>query len=64
MNAAGVEKADRELMADVQRMASVVLLGLGTDEPSSVWRERRAQIAALRERIRATRERHLGRTVY
>jgi hypothetical protein len=53
-------QAERELVADVDRMAGTVMAGLQRGETPVVWQERREQIAALRQRIRAMRDRQLG----
>jgi hypothetical protein len=53
-------QAERELAADLDRMAHTVCAGLQTAEPASVWMERRRKIATLRERIRVMRARHVG----
>ena len=54
-------QAERELSADLRRMADIVVAGLELGEAPTVWQARRAQIAALRQRIRSMRDRHLGR---
>ena len=54
-------QAERELIDDLGRMASTVHAGIQPDDTRTVWKQRRAQIAALRERVRAMRDRHLGR---
>jgi hypothetical protein len=53
-------QAERALAADVVRMAHTVQASLGGSDPPTVWKERRKQIAALRQRIRDMRARHLG----
>jgi hypothetical protein len=53
-------QAERALGADVHRLARTVQAGLRTGDSPEVWAERREQIAALRQRIRTLRARHLG----
>ena len=53
-------RAEREVLGDLGRMAGTVVAGLQRGEPPAVWQERREQIAALRQRIRALRARQPG----
>jgi hypothetical protein len=55
-------RAERELAHDLDRMAQAVWEGLQAGEPPAVWEERRRQIAALRQRIRTMRARHIAGT--
>jgi hypothetical protein len=59
MNNAAMQ-AEHDLAADLQAMARLVQTGVQLGESPTVWKARREQIAALRERIRALRDRHLG----
>jgi hypothetical protein len=54
-------QAELELLADLRRTADTVLHGLRTgDQSENVWHQRREEIAALRERVHAMRDAHLG----
>ena len=53
-------QAENELVADLHRMARTIQAGLQAGESSTVWKDRRAEIAALRQRVRTMRARHLG----
>jgi hypothetical protein len=60
MNDADMQ-AQLELLDDLLKAANTVLDGLRTDESvASVWQQRRAEIAALRQRVHAMRDAHLG----
>jgi hypothetical protein len=52
-------RAEQELVADAQALSSAIWEDILAGRPRSPWKERRRQIAALRERIRALRDRHL-----
>jgi len=51
--------AERDLVHEVGQAADELIQAMGGGEPSERWRERRAHIAELRERVRAMRDRHL-----
>ena len=57
-------RAQRELIADIQHLARVVVQGLQMADPATVWQARREQIVALRQRIRAMRQQYLRRPVF
>jgi hypothetical protein len=59
MNDADLQ-AEHELVAEVCRMADSVVAGMQLGAAPTDWQQRREQIAALRQRIRAMRDRHLG----
>ncbi len=52
-------EAERDLVHEVSQAADELVQAMGRGEPSERWRERRADIAELRERVRAMRDRHL-----
>jgi hypothetical protein len=52
-------QAERELLADIQRMAAEVHAGFNMRESAAVWMKRRVEIAELRQRIRTMRAEHL-----
>ena len=53
-------EAENVLVADLVRMARAVQADLGAGASPVVWKERRGQIAALRQRVRDMSARHLG----
>jgi hypothetical protein len=53
-------QAENELVADLHRMARTIQADLRTGESPTEWKDRRAEIAALRQRVRTMRARHLG----
>jgi hypothetical protein len=55
-------QAENELVADLQRMLRTVQAGVQPGDSPTVWKGRREQIAALRQRLRTMRDRHLGRS--
>jgi hypothetical protein len=59
MNDADMQ-AERELLDDLLRTANNVLDDLRTGESASVWHQRREEIAALRQRVHAMTDTHLG----
>jgi hypothetical protein len=48
------------LIAALRAMADQVRDGIGRGDPPALWRERRAEIARLRRRVRRMRFEHLG----
>jgi hypothetical protein len=57
-------RAERELIGDVSRMADLVVADLRSGHEPTAWKQRRKQIAVLRQRIRTMRARHLGGSFY
>jgi hypothetical protein len=55
-------QAERELLAEVCRLANNVLADLRRGEAPTAWKARREQVAELRQRIRAMRKRRLSRS--
>jgi hypothetical protein len=53
-------QAENELVAELQDMARTVRMGVQMGDSPPVWKQHREQIAALRQRVRTMRNRHLG----
>jgi hypothetical protein len=52
--------AENALVAELVHMARALQTELHTGVSLTVWKQRREQIAALRQRVRSMRDRHLG----
>jgi hypothetical protein len=52
--------AERRLIDELRALAERVREGIARGDPPEVWRERRAEIARLRARVRRMRVEHLG----
>ncbi len=53
-------RAEVELVAELQALNRTILDDIDAVAATSTWKLRREQIAALRERVRSMRDRHLG----
>jgi hypothetical protein len=51
---------EQRLVDELRALADEVLAGSRRGDPPEMWRERRAEIARLRRRVRQMKREHLG----